>query len=115
MDFSLSEELQMLQELVRDFADQQIAPHADRWDAEHYFPYEEAVKPMGELGLFGTVIPEEYGGTDMGWLAAMIVTEEIARVSSSLRVQINMQALGCAYTILKYGSEALQEKYIPPW
>jgi len=114
MDFSLSEELRMLQELVRDFADQQIAPHADRWDAEHYFPYEEAVKPMGELGLFGTVIPEKYGGTDMGWLAAMIVTEEIARVSSSLRVQVNMQALGCAYTILKYGSEALREKYIRP-
>ncbi len=50
----------------------------------------------------------------MGWLAAMIVTEEIARVSSSLRVQINMQALGCAYTILKHGSEALREKYIRP-
>jgi glutaryl-CoA dehydrogenase (non-decarboxylating) len=114
MDFSLSEELQMLRQLVRDFADQQIAPHVDRWDAEHYFPYEEALKPMGELGLFGTVIPEKYGGTEMGWLAAMIVTEEIARVSSSLRVQINMQALGCAYTILKYGSEALREKYIRP-
>ncbi len=114
MDFSLSEELQMLRQLVRDFADQQIAPHVDRWDAEHYFPYEEALKPMGELGLFGTVIPEKYGGTEMGWLAAMIVTEEIARVSSSLRVQINMQALGCAYTILKHGSEALREKYIRP-
>ncbi|MCG6989643.1 MAG: acyl-CoA dehydrogenase family protein [Gemmatimonadetes bacterium] len=114
MDFALSEELQMLRQMVRDFADQQIAPHVDQWDAEHYFPYEEALKPMGELGLFGTVIPEQYGGTEMGWLAAMIVTEEIARVSSSLRVQINMQALGCAYTILKYGSDALRDKYIPP-
>jgi glutaryl-CoA dehydrogenase (non-decarboxylating) len=49
----------------------------------------------------------------MGWLSAMIVTEEIARVSSSLRVQINMQTLGCAYTIYHYGSEALSEKYVP--
>jgi glutaryl-CoA dehydrogenase (non-decarboxylating) len=49
----------------------------------------------------------------MGWLAAMIVTEEIARASSSLRVQINMQTLGCAYTILTYGSDELKEKYIP--
>jgi glutaryl-CoA dehydrogenase (non-decarboxylating) len=49
----------------------------------------------------------------MGWLAAMIVTEEIARASSSLRVQINMQTLGCAYTIFTYGSDELKQKYIP--
>jgi glutaryl-CoA dehydrogenase (non-decarboxylating) len=76
-------------------------------------PYEEVIKPMGELGFFGTVIPEEYGGNEMGWLAAMILTEEIARASSSVRVQINMQALGCAFTIYRYGSEELKRKYIP--
>ncbi len=113
MDFSLSEELEMLRDMVRDFANEQIAPFADEWDEKHYFPYEEVLKPMGELGLFGTVIPEQYGGSEMGWLAAMIVTEEIARASSSLRVQINMQTLGCAYTILTYGSDELKEKYIP--
>jgi len=80
---------------------------------KHYFPYQEAVKPMGELGFFGTVIPEEYGGNNMGWLAAMIITEEIARASSSLRVQVNMQELGCAFTILRYGSDELKKKYIP--
>ena len=113
MDFSLPEELEMLRDMVRDFAAEKIAPFADEWDEKHYFPYEEVVKPMGELGLFGTVIPEQYGGSEMGWLAAMIVTEEIARASSSLRVQINMQTLGCAYTILTYGSDELKEKYIP--
>ena len=110
MDFALSEELEILRSTVRDFANEQIAPFADEWDAKHYFPYKEALKPMGELGLFGTVIPEEYGGSNMGWLAAMIATEEIARASSSLRVQINMQTLGCAFTIYKYGSEALKKK-----
>ena len=113
MEFGLSEELTMLRDMVRGFASGKIAPHADEWDAKHYFPYEEAVKPMAELGLFGTVIPEEYGGNMMGWLAAMIITEEIARASSSLRVQINMQELGCAYTILRYGSDELKKKYIP--
>ncbi|MFN3534938.1 MAG: glutaryl-CoA dehydrogenase Acd [Desulfatiglandales bacterium] len=113
MDFTLSEELQMLRDMVRDFANEKIAPYADEWDEKHYFPYEEVIKPMGELGLFGTVIPEEYGGNNMGWLAAMIITEEIARVSSSLRVQINMQELGCAFTIFRYGSEELKQKYIP--
>ena len=112
MDFSLDTEMKMLQKEIRKFAKKQIAPFADQWDEDHYLPVEEVMRPLGELGYFGTVIPEEYGGADMGFLAAMIVTEELARVSSSLRVQVNMQVLGCAYTIYKYGSEALREKYV---
>ncbi|MFA5906727.1 MAG: glutaryl-CoA dehydrogenase Acd [Desulfobacula sp.] len=112
MDFALSEELEMLRGMARDFAAEKIAPFADEWDENHYFPYQEAVKPMGELGFFGTVIPEEYGGNNMGWLAAMILTEEISRASSSLRVQINMQCLGSAFTIHRYGTEAAKKKYI---
>jgi len=112
MNFGLTEEMLMLRNTVRDFAMEKIAPNADKWDEEHYFPYAEVVKPMGELGFFGTVIPEEYGGNGMGWLAAMIITEEIARASSSLRVQVNMQELGCAFTIFRYGTEELKKKYI---
>jgi len=112
MDFELSEELQAVREMARDFGAEKIAPFADKWDMDHYFPYQEVIKPMGELGFFGTVIPEEYGGNNMGWLAAMILTEEIARASSSLRVQINMLALGCAFTIFRYGTEELKQKYI---
>ncbi|MFO8010690.1 MAG: acyl-CoA dehydrogenase family protein [Dehalococcoidia bacterium] len=112
MDFQLSEDLQMLRQWVREFADEKIAPYADEWDEKHYLPYEEAIKPMAELGWFGTVIPEEYGGTsmDQGWMAATIITEEIARASSSLRVQVNMETLGCAYTIYRYGSDELKQK-----
>jgi glutaryl-CoA dehydrogenase (non-decarboxylating) len=113
MDFALSEELQMLKDMVRDFVDEKIAPFADEWEENHYFPYEEAIKPMAELGFFGTVIPEEYGGNNMGWLAAIILTEEIARGSSALRVQINMQTTGNAFTIYHYGSDELKKKYIP--
>jgi glutaryl-CoA dehydrogenase (non-decarboxylating) len=112
MEFGLSEELQMLRDTVRNFATEKISPYADEWDMKHYFPYEEAVKPMGELGFFGTVIPEKFGGNNMGWLAAMIISEEIARASSSLRVQVNMQELGCAYTIYRYGTEVLWNRYI---
>jgi glutaryl-CoA dehydrogenase (non-decarboxylating) len=113
MDFELSEELKMLRDTVRDFAAERIAPYADEWDMKHYFPYKEVMRAMGDLGFFGTVIPEQYGGNDMGWLAAMIITEEIARASSSLRVQVNMQELGCAFTILRYGTDTVKEKYIP--
>ena len=112
MDFALSEEHEILRSMVQDFAAEKIAPFADEWDEKHYFPYDEVIKPMGELGLFGSVIPEEYGGSDMGWLAAMIITEEIAKASSSLRVQVNMQTLGCAFTIFTYGSDELKQKYI---
>lgn len=113
MHFELSDELKALAQVVRDFAVEKITPFVDRWDAEHYFPYREVVKPMAELGLLGTVIPEEYGGNNMGWLAAMIATEEIARACSSLRVQINMETLGCAFPIYRYGAEPLKRKYIP--
>ena len=112
MDFALSEEHEILRSMVQDFAAEKIAPFADEWDEKHYFPYDEVMKPMGELGLFGSVIPEEYGGSDMGWLAAMIITEEIAKASSTLRVQVNMQTLGCAFTIYTYGSDELKLKYI---
>ncbi|MBW2076015.1 MAG: acyl-CoA dehydrogenase family protein [Deltaproteobacteria bacterium] len=113
MNFELPEELQMLRDTVRDFVDEKIAPFADEWEENHHFPYEEAIKPMGELGFFGTVIPEEYGGNDMGWLAAIILTEEIARGSSALRVQINMQTTGNAFTIYHYGGDEVKKKYIP--
>jgi len=113
MNFALNDEMEMLRETVRRFAAGRIAPFANEWDEKHYFPYEEVIKPMGELGFFGTVIPEDLGGNNMGWLAAIILTEEIARASSSIRVQINMQGLGCAFTIFRYGSDAIKKKYIP--
>lgn len=113
MSFELPEELMALRQMARDFAAQKIAPFARQWDEEHYFPCQEVVRPMAELGFFGTVIPEEYGGNNMGWLAAMILSEEIARASSSLRVQINLQGVGCAFPIFRYGSEELKRTYIP--
>ena len=113
MDFELSDELKALVHVAREFATEKITPFVAEWDARHYFPYEEVIKPMGELGFLGTVIPEEYGGNDMGWVATMIVTEEIARACSALRVQINMETVGCAFPILRHGSEALKRKYIP--
>jgi len=112
MDFELSNALQMLQKEIRNFAKKEIAPFADQWDEAHYLPVEEVMRPLGEMGYFGTVIPEAYGGEDLGFLAAMIVTEELARACSSLRVQVNMQVLGCAYPIYKYGNETVRKKYV---
>ena len=57
MNFQLSEDLELLRETVRDFAAKQIEPFVEQWDADHYLPYEEAIRPMGFLVFFGTVIP----------------------------------------------------------
>ncbi len=113
MDFKLSKKHEMLRKAIREFAVKKIAPNADQWDAAGYLSHEEIIKPMGELGFLGAVIPEAYGGEDMGWLAAAIITEEVARISSSLRVQINVISIGCAYPICLYGIEKIKQRYVP--
>ncbi len=112
MDFSLGEELVLLRDSVRKFAEKEIAPFADKWDEQHHWP-RDVVSKMADMGLFGAVIPEQYGGTGMGWLALVIATEEIARASSSLRVAFNMQTAGPAYGILLGGTEEQKRRYIP--
>jgi len=112
MEFRLSKEQEMLRKAVREFAEKKIAPNADEWDANHYLPVKEVLKPMGELGFFGSGIPEEYGGEGMGFVETCIITEEIARASSSLRVQVNLLNVGCALPIYLYGTEEAKKKYI---
>ena len=71
------------------------------------------MRKMGELGFFGGVIPEEYGGTNMGMLATLIMNEEIARVSASYGLPFNMQTIGPGLVLLKLGSDDHKKKYIP--
>ena len=111
-DVELSEEHIILRDTVRKFADKEIAPHVDKDENEHRWQ-RDLVNKMAELGLFGCPVPEQYGGNSMGYLAHAIVTEEIGRVSGSLRVAFNMQTMGTAISILKWGSEDLKRKYIP--
>ncbi|MFH0960422.1 MAG: acyl-CoA dehydrogenase family protein [Pseudomonadota bacterium] len=111
-DVELTEEHIMLRDMVRKFAANEIAPVVENDENEHRFQ-RDLVTKMGELGLFGCPVPEEYGGNGMGYLAHAIVTEEIGRASGSLRVAFNMQTMGTAMSILKWGSEELKKKYIP--
>lgn len=112
MDFELSEELVAVRELAREFAEKEIAPSAAKDDKERVFRI-DLVKKMGELGFYGSVIPETYGGNGLGFLAMVLITEEIARVHSAMRVAINMQ-IGPALTLLQFGSEEQKKKWIPP-
>ena len=112
MDFDLTDELIAVRDLARDFAEKEIGPTAARDDRERRFR-RDLVSKMGELGFYGCVIPEEYGGSGLGALALMLITEEIARVHSAMRVFINMQ-VGPAVTLLQFGTEEQKKKWLPP-
>jgi glutaryl-CoA dehydrogenase (non-decarboxylating) len=111
MDFELSDELIAVRDLARDFAEKEIAPGAAEDDRQKRFRKDLALK-MGELGFYGAVIPESYGGSGLGFLAISLITEEIARVHSALRVYINMQ-VGPALTLLQFGGEEQKRRWIP--
>ncbi|HXF76786.1 MAG TPA: acyl-CoA dehydrogenase family protein, partial [Methylomirabilota bacterium] len=110
MDFELSEELIAVRDLAREFAEKEIAPSAAKDDKEKNFR-PDLVRKMGELGFYGTMIPEEYGGNGLGYLAMVLITEEVARAHSAMRVAINMQ-IGPAVTLLKFGTEEQKRKFI---
>jgi len=112
MDFGLSEELTAVRDLARDFAEKEIAPTAAKDDKERAFRKDLVLK-MGELGFYGSVIPEKYGGSGLGFLALALITEEVARVHSAMRVFVNMQ-VGPALALLQFGSEEQKKKCIPP-
>ncbi|HET6896858.1 MAG TPA: acyl-CoA dehydrogenase family protein, partial [Vicinamibacteria bacterium] len=87
MDFSLSEEQQLLKKTVREFAEAEIGPHAREWDDKQEFPRAVFTK-LGELGLMGVVWPAEYGGSGMSTLDYAIVMEELARVDAGVALSV---------------------------
>jgi glutaryl-CoA dehydrogenase (non-decarboxylating) len=111
MDFELSDDLIAVRDVAREFAEKEIAPSAAKDDRERNFRG-DLVKKMGELGFYGTMIPDLYGGNGLGFLAMVLITEEIARVHSAMRVAINMQ-IGPAATILQFGTQEQRQKFIP--
>jgi glutaryl-CoA dehydrogenase (non-decarboxylating) len=111
MDLELTEELAEVQKLARDFAENEIAPTAAKDDREHIFRKDLVIK-MGDLGFYGCLIPEEQGGNGLGFLAHALISEEIARVHSAIRVYLNMQA-GPAVTLHEFGNEEQKKRYLP--
>ena len=113
MDLDLSPEQQDFQKIVRQFVDDAIRPNAERWDEEGELPI-DAVKQMGELGLFGLPFPEEYGGSGADFLTLCLAIEEIARVDSSLAITLEAGVGLGASPIYRFGSEEQKQKWLPP-
>lgn len=112
MDHELDPEHRLLRDTVRSFAEAEIAPVAGKLDEQEEFSV-ELTRRMGELGLFGIVVPEEYGGQGMDYLAYVIAAEELARVDGSQAATITAgNSLGIA-PIYYFGTEAQRQRYLP--
>ena len=112
LDFNLGEDIDMLREAIYQFARAEIAPRAAEIDRDNRFP-EDLWPKMGDLGLLGITVEEQYGGSAMGYLAHSIVMEEISRASASVGLSYGAMSNLCLNQIQKNGSEAQKQKYLP--
>jgi alkylation response protein AidB-like acyl-CoA dehydrogenase len=112
VDFQLGQEQQSIRDMVRDFATKEIAPNALEWDEEQHFP-RELFTQLGELGLLGVVIPEEYGGAGLGYVDYVTILEEIGAADGSIGLSVAAHNSLCTNHLFLFGSEDLKKKYLP--
>ena len=112
MDFEPLPEHEAFRRVVREFAEAEIAPHAEEWDRTHTFPL-EAVQKMGELGLFGLPFPEEYGGSGADFTTLCIAIEELARIDQSVAITLEAGVGLGANPIYEFGTEEQRRRWLP--
>ena len=112
LQFNLGEEIDMMRDSIRSFVDDKIMPRADEIDRTDTFP-RDLWKPLGELGLHGLTVSEEYGGVAMGYTAQAIAVEEISRASASVGLSFGAHSNLCVNQIYRWGNEAQKQKYLP--
>jgi isovaleryl-CoA dehydrogenase len=112
-DFQLGESGEMIRDTVARFADEQIAPLAEKVDREDWFPREDLWTAMGELGLHGITVSEEDGGLGLGYLEHVIAVEEVSRASASVGLSYGAHSNLCINQIARWGNEEQKAKYLP--
>jgi isovaleryl-CoA dehydrogenase len=112
LNFQLGEDIDALRDVVQQFAAKEIAPRAAEIDSSDEFPMDLWQK-MGDLGLHGITVPEEYGGSNMGYVAHMVAMEEISRASASVALSYGAHSNLCINQIKRNGSEEQKQKYLP--
>jgi len=112
LNFDHDETINMLRETVYQFAQNELAPRAAEIDEKNEFPA-DMWKKLGDLGLLGITVSEEYGGADMGYLAHVIAMEELSRASASVALSYGAHSNLCVNQIYRNGTQAQKEKYLP--
>ncbi|MCB9196185.1 MAG: acyl-CoA dehydrogenase family protein [Flavobacteriales bacterium] len=112
MNFDLTENELMIQQMTRDFAEKEIRPDFMKWDETQEFP-RELFKKAGDLGLMGVLVPQEYGGSGMGYNEYIMVIREIAKVCGSIGLSVAAHNSLCTNHILKFGNEEQKKKWLP--
>ena len=112
LQFNLGDEIDMMRDTIRSFVDDKIMPRADEIDRTDTFP-RDLWQPLGELGLHGLTVSEEYGGVAMGYTAQAIAVEEISRASASVGLSFGAHSNLCINQIFRWGNEVQKQKYLP--
>ena len=112
MNFEKSENQLMIAQMVRDFTEKEIRPHVMTWDESQEFP-REVFRKMGELGLMGVLVPQEYGGSGLGYFEYISVIEEVAKVCGSVGLSVAAHNSLCTNHILEFANEEQKQKYLP--
>jgi short/branched chain acyl-CoA dehydrogenase len=110
--YELSKEHEDFRAVVREFAEAEVAPHIAQWDRDSHFPA-ELVPKMGDLGLFGLVVPEEFGGADADFMSLVVAIEELGRVDQSVGITLSAGVGLGINPILSYGSQEQKERFLP--
>jgi len=113
MDFELTPEQREIQSLAREFADAEIAPHAADWDRAHAFP-RELIGKLGDIGLMGVCVPEEYGGAGADFMSYILVLEELSRADAGVGVTVAVHTSACTLPILQFGTDEQRARFVPP-
>jgi alkylation response protein AidB-like acyl-CoA dehydrogenase len=112
MDFTLNENQQMISQMVRDFGEKHIRPKMMEWDESQEFPV-EVFKKLGELGLMGVLVPQEYGGSGFGYFEYVTAIEELSKIDGSIGLSMAAHNSLCTGHIMYFGNETQKKKYLP--
>jgi alkylation response protein AidB-like acyl-CoA dehydrogenase len=112
MNFELNENQLMISQMVRDFSEKEIRPNLNKWDSEEIFPI-ETMKKMGELGLLGIFVPEEYGGSGFSYFEYATALMELGKVCGGIGLSVAAHNSLCTGHILYHGNEEQKKKYLP--